>query len=184
MVKKIKDLREKLVKLGLDPKTAGSVMSFAAAEEIIEKLTKAKEAEKVKEVEKEKVETIADDSTIKENKSTEQDWQAKADRMYHHLEKQSKVRVLIPLNSNEKVGVVKEKMVKGIRRFEHVSGAIWSKTFNGYTVVYPKGTYVDVPEQIADNIAKEQNQTELAGQHLRLDRTDPKTGTTVGQQLN
>ena len=178
MTKSINELRQEMIELGFDEKASKAVMSRAAANKVIDALKAAKEAEK------QKVETISDDSTIKENKNVEQAWKAKADNMAKILEEQPKVRVLIPLDSNEKVGVVREKYVKGIKRFEHVSGAIWSKTFNGYTVIYPKGTYVDVPEQIADNIAREMDQTERAGQHLRIDRTDPKTGTSVRQQLS
>ncbi len=181
--KTIRDLREELVKLGFSATAAKAIMSRKAANEVIKNLKSLKKAKKAEKVEPKKVETIADDSTPEENKFTEKRWRSKAERMAKHLEKQETIRVLIPLEANEKVGVVKEKIVHGIKIFEHVSGAIWSKTFNGYTVIYPKGTYVDVPEQIADNIREEYSQTEAAGRHLRLDRTDPRTGTSVRQQL-
>lgn len=169
--KTVKELREDLVELGLSEKAADGIKTKDALIETINSLKKREATSNV------------DTTTPAEDRSTEASWQAKADRMAKHLEDQPKVRVLIPLEPNEKVGKVKETMVKGIRRFEYISGAVWSKTFNGYKVIYPKGTYVDVPEQIADNIRKEFDQTEKAGEHLKLDRIDPKTGRPVRDQL-
>ena len=103
--------------------------------------------------------------------------------MAKHLEKQDKVRVLIPLEPKEKVGVVKEVKVRGILQYRHVSGAVWSKTFNGYKIILPKGVYTNVPEQIADNIAAELDQTQRAGESLKIDRIDPSTGRPVADQL-
>jgi hypothetical protein len=169
--KTVKQLREELVAHGFDEKAVAGMKTKDALIATLEAL-KSKD-----------VSTLNPPKDPKEEKSTEVAWQTKADRMARHLEKQPKVRVLIPLEPNEKVGVVKQVKVKGIIQYQHVSGAVWSKTFNGYRVVYPKGTYVDVPEQIADNIAKELDQTQRAGEHLKLDRIDPNTGRPVRDQL-
>ena len=167
-----KQLREELVKLGIDKKAAEGIKTKEALIATLEAL-RSKD-----------VSTLNPPADPKEEKSIEQSWQGKADRMAKLLEKQPKVRVLIPLEPKEKVGVVKEVRERGTIQYRYVSGAVWSKTFNGYKVILPKGTYVTVPEQIADNIAKELDQTQRAGEHLKLDRIDPNTGRTVRSQLS
>ena len=130
-----------------------------------------------------KVDTLEEKVSPKEEREDEKKWQSKADRMAKHLEGQPKVRVLIPLDPNEKQGVVREIEVRGIKQYVHVSGAVWSKTFNGYKVIIPKGVYTAVPEQIAENISEEFNQTQNAGAQWAIDRIDTQTGKPVRSQL-
>lgn len=170
--KTARELQEDLIELGFDKDAVGGIKTKATLIAMILAL-KAKS----------EVGNLNPPKDPKEEKATERSWQTKADRMARHLEKQEKFRVLVPLEPNEKVGVVKETLINGIRQFRHVKGAVWSKTFNGYKVIYPKGTYFNAPKQIADNIAEELDQTQQAGSHLRIDRIDPKTGRQVSEQL-
>lgn len=165
-------LRAELVGLGFDENAAKNIHGKEALRATID-IAKQKNPE-----------TNVDQTTPEEDRETERHWQAKADRMAEQLHSQQKVRVLIPLEPNEKVGVVKEVEERGVIQYRHVSGSVWSKTFNGYKVIIPKGVYYPVPQQIADNIATELNQTQLAGQHLKLDRIDPNTGKPVADQLS
>jgi hypothetical protein len=119
----------------------------------------------------------------KEERVDEKKWQSKADRMRDHLESQPKVRVMIPLEHNEKQGVVRKTMVRGHEETIAVSGGIWVTNLNGLHIVVPKGIYYDVPEQVADKIGREYNQTQHAGDQFRIDRIDPKTGRPVSEQL-
>ncbi len=174
--KTVADLRAELVEFGFDEIAAKGIKTKEALIATIG-VYQAKEL----------ISTVATATTPpnpKEDRATEVNWQAKADRFAKHLEEQEKVRVLIPLEGAEAVGEVKETMEKGIRRFQHIRGTVWSKTFNGYTVIYPKGKYVQIPLQIADNISQELDQTQRAGEHLKIDRIDPKTGRPVRDQLS
>ena len=170
--KTVKELQDELVKQGFEKEAVTGIRTKSALLAMISALE-----------EKSQVTSLNPPSDPKEERDTEKNWQAKADKMAKHLDKQPKVRVLIPLEPNEKVGVVKEFRVKGILQYRYVSGAVWSKTFNGYRVILPKGVYTDAPEQIADNIAKELDQTQRAGEHLKIDRIDPNTGRPVRDQL-
>lgn len=169
--KTVKQLREELVKLGFDAKIAEGIITKDALLATIKVLK-----------EKQTVSTL-NPSNPKEDKDTEIAWQTKADRMAKQLEAQLKVRVMIPLEPNEKVGVVRQVRIRGTIQYRYVSGAVWSKTFNGYKIILPKGTYFDVPEQIAENIAMELDQTQRAGEGLRIDRLDTRTGKPVSEQL-
>ena len=170
--KTIKQLKEELTALGFSTKALEGMKTKGALLATIEALKG------------EPVESLTPTADPKEEKSTEVSWQTKADRMAKHLEKQTPVRVLVPLDSNEKVGEVKVvRNSRGILEYRYISGAVWSKTFNGYKVTIPKGTYFDVPEQIAKNIAREHDQTQSAGANIRLDRLDPRTGRKVSEQL-
>lgn len=122
-------------------------------------------------------------SASREDREVNKAWMNKAEVMRRHLESQPKVRVLIPLEGDEQLGVVEVKSVAGHEVTLVKSGAVWSKTFNGYRVVIPKGVYTDVPQQVADNISQEYNQTQTAGRQWSLDRLDPKTGRPVRDQL-
>jgi hypothetical protein len=170
--KTVKELQDELSKQGFDEKALAGIRTKDA---LIATLTALKA--------KSKVATLNPPKDPKEEKDTEKAWQTKADKFSKHLEKQPKVRVLIPLEVGEKVGNVKKIKIKGIMQYRHISGAVWSKTFNGFRVILPKGIYTEVPEQIADNIAKELDQTQRAGEHLKIDRIDPQTGKPVRDQL-
>lgn len=173
MEKTVKELREELIAKGFEASAVAGMKTKEALLGTLKVLNERKD-----------VATLNPTKDPKEEKDTEKNWLAKADRMAKELEKQPKVRVLIPLEPNEKVGNVKEVRERGTLQYRHISGAVWSKTFNGYKVILPKGTYVSVPEQIADNIAKELDQTQRAGEHLKIDRIDPTTGRPVRDQLS
>ena len=119
----------------------------------------------------------------KENKADEKKWRNKADRQKEYFDSQEKITVMIPLEPGEKPGVVKTKTIRGREETYVESGAVWSKTFNGYRVVIPKGTYTPVARGIAENLSKELNQTMTAGDQWKIDRIDPSTGRPVKDQL-
>jgi hypothetical protein len=137
----------------------------------------------LRKVKVEPTEVITPPVSPKEERVDEKRWLSKVDKMREALENQPKVRVLIPLEGEEKQGVVEKVMVRGVEETKYVSGAVWSKTFNGYKVIIPKGVYTDVPEQVAENISQEYNQTQHAGDQWSVDRVDPKTGRPVSEQL-
>jgi len=89
------------------------------------------------------------------------------------LEKQPKVRVLLPLEDREKPGVVKVKTDKnGLKVYEYVSGSVFPVILNGYRILIPKGAYLDVPQQVADVLNRSQLQTSSAGNAWLIDRDE------------
>lgn len=78
----------------------------------------------------------------------------KALRMKEHLDAQPKVRMLIPLTGKEKKGLAFETVI-----------------MNGYRTDWPKGEYIEVPQQIADLLADALLQTSEAGKEFRMDRS-------------
>ena len=167
----VKDLRDELVKLGMPQEDADKLQTKAQLQAVINTLKASK------------VITTTEKVDPKEERQDEKRWQTKADRMAENLESQEKVSIIIPLDPNEKPGVVNTVEVRGHKEYVYVSGGVWSKTFNGYRVIVPKGVYTEVPRQIAQNIADENNQTLMAGEQWKLDRIDPNTGRPVREQL-
>jgi len=164
----LNQLKEKAVALGLTEKELKSFNSKATVIATIRAIEKAKP-----------VATLNPTDTPRETKKDTRRWENKVDRMRNFLKGQSTVRVLIPLDGDEKQGVVKE--VNG--QMVAVSGSVWSKTFNGYRVCVPKGKYTDVPQSIAENIEKEYHQTAHAGDAWKTDRPKAETGEPVSKQL-
>jgi hypothetical protein len=174
----LKDLQTEATNLGLEKvelfKTKGPLIAA------INSLRQAK-ITAVKPVEP--VATLVEPVNPKEERLDEKKWKSKADRMRDHLESQPKVRVLVPLEPNEKQGVVKKVIVRGYEETVAVSGAVWVTNLNGLHIVVPKGVYYDVPQQVADKIGNEYNQTQHAGDQFKIDRIDPQTGRPVSDQL-
>lgn len=84
---------------------------------------------------------------------------SKAEKMKEHLAKQPKVKILIPLESKEKIGATE------------------SVILNGYRVNILKGVYVEVPEQVAEVIMDSQKQTRKALDHaLKIAGKRPELG--------
>jgi len=164
----LSQLKEKALALGL---TEGELKSFSSKATVIATI---RAIEKVK-----PVATLNPTENPKEIKEDSRRWETKVDRMRAFLADQPTVRVLVPLEGDEKQGVVKE--VNG--QMVTVSGAVWSKTFNGYRVCIPKGKYVNVAQSIADNIEQEYHQTTHAGDQWKLDRVKSETGELVSKQL-
>lgn len=182
----VKDLQKEAVKLGMPEDDAKLFTTKAPLIATINTL-KAQGASKVVEVGAQPVVAPATLNAVdpKEEKQTEQRWLSKAARMYEYLEAQPKVAILIPCEVGEKPGVVERRMIHGINQYIHISGAVWSKTFNGFRIIVPKGVQgVQVPQDIAQNIADEFNLTQAAGEQWKIDRVDPITGKTVREQLS
>ena len=66
---------------------------------------------------------------------------------------QPKIRINVPRGINEPKSVYQ------------------SVTLNGYRLDFPKGTYIDMPEQIARVVMDSTNQTEEALQQFRIEGT-------------
>lgn len=81
----------------------------------------------------------------------------KAARMKGFLLKQPRVRIIIPREQGE----------SPIVRL--------SVCLNGYRLDFPKQTYIEVPEQVAEVIMSSQHQTEEALQYMRVDRNEKTT---------
>jgi hypothetical protein len=137
----------------------------------------------MKAIKADKIVSLEENADPKEEKETEKHWTSKADRQKAYFDSRPKVRILIPCEGDEKPGVVEEKEVNGRLEMVAVSGAIWSKTFNGYRVIVPKGVYTEVSEAVADNIADEFNQVQKSNAQFSIERIDPKTGKPVREQL-
>lgn len=118
-----------------------------------------------------------------EQKLDEERWASKKQKMKDALDAEPQVWTLINLEAGERPGVVETRKIRGFEETVVVSGAVWSKTFNGYRVVVPKGVQTLVPKTIAENIGVEFNQTMSAGDAWKLDRIDPNTGKPVREQL-
>ena len=108
---------------------------------------------------------------------------AMMEKLWDQMESGQKARILLPLDPNEKPGVVQVKMVGKRKEFFHISGAVWKKTFNGYLWMVPKGVYTEVPEQIALSIEREQTKVLEANKRYDINRIDPETGRPVVDQL-
>lgn len=82
---------------------------------------------------------------------------SKAEAMKLKLMAQPKVRIFVPLEGKEKLGVT------------------ISVILNGYRLNVPKGVYIDVPEQVAEVIADSLNQSSVIANHpLRMDGNRPE----------
>lgn len=126
---------------------------------------------------------LADAPNPREDRLVEKAWQSKAERQKEYFDSLPKVRIMIPCEGTEKPGVVEERMINGVMQTVVISGAVWSKSFNGYKVVVPKGVYTEISQAVADNIAKEFNQVQESNARFSLDRIDPATGKSVREQL-
>ena len=120
-----------------------------------------------------------------EEKIVSKRWENKAEKMRLLLEKQPKVRILVPLEGKERQGVIELVHNPKTNRDEQhiISGSIQPVTLNGYAYYVPKGTYVEVPQQIAEVIQDKFKQTSEAGENIRIDRIDPETNRPVADQL-
>ena len=114
--KTVKQLREMAVKLGMPKEDAESFDKKAPLIATIN-ILKATKATKVK-----KVKTLNPPPNPKEEKKIEKQWRSKAERMRAKLDAQPQIRFMIPLEGEEKSGVVREVMVKGRKEYIHVSG--------------------------------------------------------------
>ena len=162
-------LKEKALTLGIPE---GELKNFTVKAALISTIRAMQKTEPVK--------TLEPTESTQVREADDRRWETKVERMKKFLDEQPTVRVLIPLDGDEKPGEVKE--VNG--QMVAVSGAVWSKTFNGYRVSIPKGKYWTVPQSIADNIEQEYHQTTHAGDQWKLDRVKPETGEQVSKQLS
>ena len=169
-------LKQEAIKLGMPEDDANKFESEELLRVTINTL-KASQASKVVEV----PQPVKEDP--KEAKLDERKWKDKAERQRAYFESQPKVVIMIPLNPTEKPGVIEKKMINGRKEIFVKSGAVWSKSFNGYRVIIPKGVYTEVAKDIAKNVSDELNQTLMAGDEFKLDRIDPNTGRPVREQL-
>lgn len=173
----LKDLQVEVISLGMPEEDAKKFTVKAVLQATINALKAAKTVAKV--------DTLNPPEDLKTAKQDNKIWLSKAEKMRDHLEKQPKVRILIPLDpgGKEKVGVVREVIVRGRKEYVHVSGGIEIVTLNGCKTIIPKGTYFYVPQQVADVLDESNRATQQAGQDILADRIDPKTGLPVIDRL-
>ena len=101
------------------------------------------------------------------------------------LSKQPTIRMLVPLESGDRKGVVETtRDEKGLIVQKHISGSVHPVIQNGFTYLVPKGTYAEVPQQIAQMIEDKFSQESAAGAEWKADRIDPNTGKAVADRLN
>lgn len=191
-----KELKQELVDLGMPLEEVNLLKSTAQLNAVINTLKASKAKIDLEEKEEdgpqppvtpkkeEKVATLEEIQTPNEKRMFEKEYSSKADRMRIKLEGQSKIRVLLPLEGEEKQGIVEWRTdARGIQRQVHLSGAIDQVMLNGYKFIIPKGIYYDVPQQIAEVLSTAYNQTQNAGANISLDRIDPRTGKRMSEIL-
>ncbi len=181
-----KELRESLVKLGTSKEEADL---FNTRDQLIAMI-------KVKS--KEKVSSLKETESPAERRELKNKYTTKVDIMREKLANQSKIRIKLPLEGKEQVGVVKrvcelsKETLKNMNltmseknKFDtvHISGAVEPVTLNGYRTFVPKGIYFEVPEQVADSLDEADRNTSSAGKDILFDRFDEETGRTVKESM-
>ena len=105
--------------------------------------------------------SIADDNLRKTKEEDKARHLSKVQRMRAKLEKQPKIRMMIPLTGKEKKGQSFESVIiNGYRTGHKGEGTDW-----------PKGVYINVPKQVADILEESLNQESEVGEKYALDRT-------------
>lgn len=167
--KTLKELIAELVGLGMPEEQAKKLQSKEVATAIIDTLKVNKPVEKVK--------TLEEIESPTEKRAFESQWVSKATIMKERLLSQPKVKILLPLEGEEKQGVVEMRTNKHGETYQQlISGACETVILNGFKWIIPKGVYAEVPQQVADVIAKSYQQTQMAGSNISMDRVDEKTG--------
>lgn len=164
----VKDLREIVVKLGMPEDDAEN---FETKKPLIVTINTLRAKAAV--------------DTPGQLKRDKKKYLSKKEIMRAKLMKQPKIRILIPVEGEEKPGVIKVVYDKKTKRNEQkfISGAYIPVQLNGFKYLVAKGVYQDVPKQIADVISESQNMTTEAGKPFLIDRKDPKTGKPVSDKL-
>lgn len=198
----VAELKAKAVELGMPEEDVESFRTKAPLIATINTL-QAKDAVKEKE-EVKKVASLEEKPDPSEEREVNKQWKNKAERMKAHLLSQEFVSLMIPLEVDEKVGVVEwcdpvgrqaskndpiipfnewfklplEKKMDTYQR--QISGDVIMPQLNGYKYMIPKGVYTRVPMQIFE-VVNEANMEQIkATQHMNLDRLDPQTRQTTG----
>ena len=178
----LKQLQEKAVEVGMPREDVGN---FNTKAQLISMMNVLKATKAKAEGEVERVATLEQKETLKQDKTDKKKWVGKVEIMRNKLMKQPRVKVLIPLEGKEKRGEVDWVYNEKTRRKEQVyrSGSVLPVQLNGFKWFVPKGVYTEVPEQIAQVIETSFNQTAEAGKDFLLDRSDPKLGGSVRDRL-
>ena len=164
----VKELREVVVKLGMPENDAEN---FETKKSLIATINTLRAQKAI--------------DTPGQLKRDKEQYLSKAEIMRAHLMKQSRVRILVPLQGEEKPGVIKLVYNKQTKREEqvYISGAYLPVQLNGFKWLVAKGRYEEVPQQIADAISESQSMTAEAGRAWLIDRKDPETGQPVRDKL-
>ena len=174
--KSLKQLKEALVSLGM-PQT--EVDGFNTKAQILAVINTLKAKEVVK-----RVDSLEEKETPVEKRVFERQYISKATIMRDKLASQPKVRVMIPLEGQERQGIIEWRTDKHGQKYQFVvSGDYAQFQFNGYKYLVAKGVYQDVPEQVAKQIEISFNQTVQAGANISLDRVDPRTGKPMSESI-
>jgi len=163
----VKDLREKLVKLGMPEADAEN---FETKKPLIATINTLR------------AKAVVDSGQLKQDRKQ---YLSKREIMREHLMKQPRIRMLVPLEGQEKAGVIKLVYNKQTKREEQklISGACLPVQLNGFKWLIAKGVYQDIPKQMADVISTSQHIATEAGSPFLIDRQDPKTGQAVRDKL-
>jgi len=164
----VKELRVKLVKLGMPEEDAEK---FETKKPIIAAINTIRAKT-----------FVESPGQLKKDKEV---YLSKKERMRKLLMAQPMVRILVPCEGAEQPGVVKwvTNKVNGRKEQEYVKGSVMSVQLNGFKWLITKGTYQEVPQQVADVVSASQNMTSEAGKPFLTDRIDPKTGKPISDML-
>lgn len=171
----VKQLQEEVTKLGMPAEDASKLKTTGVLISVINTLKTNKVA------------VVSSTSSVdpNEEKKTKKNWINKAHKQWLFWNEQPKVKIIVPLNGQEKKGVIRWEThpAMKIQVPVHVSGAVQSVIENGARYFIPKGVYVEVPEPVAKIIEAKFQQTSDAGSDILADRIDPDTGKPVSEQL-
>jgi len=174
--KTLKQLKEELVSLGMP---ADAVESFNTKSQLLAVINTMKAKETVK-----RVDTLEEKEDPKEEKLVEQRYRSKAIIMRDKIMAQPTIRFFIPCEGKEKPGVVEWRTDKNGKKYQFVvSGTYETVQLSGFKYFVPKGVFVDVPQQIAEELGASLHLTSEAGKDKLMDRTDPQTGRPINEVM-
>lgn len=174
--KTLKQLKEDLVKLGMPEDQVNTFNTKGQIQAVINTL---KATEVVK-----KVDSLEEKESPVEKRQSEKQWRSKAEQMKAKLMAQPMVRTILPLNPEEKPGVVEWRTDKKGEKYQFVvSGSFETVQLNGFKWIIPKGTPTNVPEQVSEILDASYLKTMKAGENISLNRVDERTGKPMNELL-
>jgi hypothetical protein len=101
-----------------------------------------------------------------DKKKVEREWRADSKKMKANLEKQGMVRIMIPLEPGEKA--INGRLVP------------FTVNLNGFRQTFPRGEFVNVPNQIAEIIQERLESEGKIGRQWRIDADEARV-TALGE---
>ena len=178
----LNQLKEKAIKLGMSKEDAAVFSTKKQFLAMIDRLDKKRPNEPDLDSPAAPVTPVPDKPNPKDDAMVNKRWLSKAKVMRDILSKQPKIRFFLPLSGKEKVGVVEEYVGKdGYVVQKYIRGAVETVTLNGFKTLIPKGVFVNLPEQVVEELSQSIEKTQNAGEEFSVDRT--KTDEVTGERV-